>query len=154
MPAYAIVAERSSAQFHHPFPRKQGGPLPSHSILIVDDHATTRSFMMRGLWDLGYQCQEAANGLDALIRLQTGHYDVILTNLQMPFVDGLALSQHIKEDASLGSPMIIMMTSTSSALIESLAYGFGIREILSKPCLPCEVDRIIRSERLKLPSAA
>lgn len=124
------------------------------TILIVDDDAEVRSFMRKGLEAYGYSCQEAEDGLVALRQLRMRHYDVVLTDLNMPFLDGLGLAQHITEDSSIGSPMVIMMTSAHTEIITRLALTFGIQEILLKPCLPSEVDRIIHPQQIKFPWAA
>lgn len=124
------------------------------SILIVDDDADVRSFMRKGLEAYGYDCQEAEDGLVALRRLRTHRYDVVLTDLNMPFLDGLGLAQHLREDPSLGNPMVILMAATRTDIIAQLALTFGIKEILSKPCLPSDVDRIIHPQQIKFPWAA
>ncbi len=126
----------------------------SDLILIVDDDAEVRTFLRKGLEAYGYGCQEAENGLAALRKIRTQHYGVILTDLNMPFLDGLGLAQHLREDPSLGNPLVIMMTSSPTDLVTRLAVTFGIQEVLSKPCLPSDVNRIIHPQQITFPWAA
>ncbi|MDT7041728.1 response regulator [Candidatus Nitronereus thalassa] len=129
-----------------------GCALPS--ILIVDDAAEFRRTLREGLVIFGYDCQEAECGTDALRYLKNRKFDVVLTDLVMPFLDGLGLAQHIMEDRSYGHPLVILMTSGHSDMVKSLAKTFGIKNILDKPCKASEINRIIREEPLRFPKAA
>lgn len=135
-------------------PKDWAKGLASDTILIVDDDTEVRTFMRKGLEAHGYSCQEAEDGLAALRQIRTHHYDVVLTDLNMPFLDGLGLAQHLREDPSLGNPMVILMTPSRTDMITRLAFTFGIQEVLSKPCLPSDVDRIIHPQEIKFPWAA
>lgn len=126
----------------------------SDSILIVDNNVNERKFMRQGLEAHGYSCQEAENGLAALRQIKFHSFDVVLTNLTMPFLDGLGLAQHLQEDSSLGNPRVILMTSSRTDMITHLACTFGIEEVLERPCLPSDVDRILHPEQIKFPWAA
>lgn len=126
----------------------------SDSILIVDDDAEIRTFMRIGLEAYGYCCQEAEDGLVAIRQIRMHQCNVVLTDLKMPFLDGLGLAQYLKEDPSLGNPMVILMTATRTEMIARLARTFGIQDILLKPCLPSDVDRIIHPQQIKFPWAA
>lgn len=124
------------------------------SILIVDDLPSIRWVLGIGLEGLGYNCQEAQHGLEALRRLTSQHFDVVLTDFCMPFLDGLGLIQHIYLDPNLGNPMMIMMTGSDTATIAPLALGLGCKGVLQKPCSPSEIDQIIRQPQTTIPKAA
>lgn len=126
----------------------------SEAILIVDDDAELRSGMRKGLEAYGYDCQEEEDGLAAIRQIKTQPFDVVLTDLTMPFLDGLGLAQHLQEDSSLGNPRVHLMTSSRTDMIAHLALTFGIEEVLVKPCLPSDVDRILHPEQIKFPWAA
>ena len=126
----------------------------SPSILIVDDAAEFRRTLREGLSTIGYHCQEAGCGTDALRFLKNKKFDVVLTDLTMPFLDGLGLAQHLMEAPSFGQPLIILMTSGHSDMVRSLAATFGINDILMKPCRASDIDRIIRQQPLRFPKAA
>ena len=148
------IAEQLFSFLAETQPKWWAKELASNTILIVDDDTEVRSSLREGLEALGYSCQEAANGLAAIRQIMTHHYNVVLTDLNMPFLDGLGLAQHLKEDPSLGNPMVILMTSSRTEMILRLAFTFGIQEVLSKPCLPSEVERIIHPHQIKFPWAA
>jgi len=148
------IAEIPFSFLAAPRPTGSGTGVGSDSILIVDDNAEIRTFMRIGLEAYGYCCQEAEDGLVAIRQIRIHQCNVVLTDLNMPFLDGLGLAQYLKEDPSLGNPMVILMTATHTEMIARLARTFGIQDILSKPCLPSAVDRIIHPQEIKFPWAA
>lgn len=149
-----FIAALPGSYFTETLPNDVEMGVGSNSILIVDDDAEVRISLRKGLEVYGYYCKEAEDGLVALRQLRAHSYDVVLTDLNMPFLDGLGLAQHLMEDSSLGNPMIIMMTPGPTEMITRLALTFGIQEILLKPCLPSDVDRIIHPQEIKFPWAA
>lgn len=154
MSTATCIAEIPFFFFSEPRPKDSMVGVASEDILIVDDDVETRTSMRKGLEAYGYQCKEAEDGLIALRQMRTHHYNVVLTDLNLPFLDGLGLAQHLSEDPSLGNPMVILMTSSRTDMITRLALTFGIQEILSKPCLPSSVDRMIHPQPIKFPRAA
>lgn len=124
------------------------------SILIVDDVPDIRLMLQEGLEDHGYFCETAQHGVEALRMLRTYHYDIVLTDLQMPFLDGIELAKFIHEDQSLGTPMVIMMTASDNDILAPLALKLGIKKILSKPCLPSEIHQVIIRGEDRFPHAA
>ncbi|WP_431223559.1 response regulator [Serratia sp. L9] len=75
-------------------PRVSSQPL---AILIVDDHPANRLLLQRQLLALGEQADEADNGIEALNALQNQHYDLLITDLNMPDMDGIALAKAIRQ---------------------------------------------------------
>ncbi len=133
----------------------EGIPLclsPPH-LLIVDDVPDIRLFFRESLVKYGYSCEEAQHGLEALRKLQACHYDIILTDLQMPFLDGFELAKYIRQDPSLGNPMVIMMTASDAKLLAPLALALGIKKILSKPCMPSTIHQVNLDEQGRFPHA-
>jgi len=113
-----------------------------------------RMLMRQGLEAYGYQCQEAANGIEGLRQIKNCNFDVVLTDLNLPFLDGLGLAQYMREDSSLGNPIFLLTISNHTNMIVSLAEAFGIHKVLVKPCHPSEVDTIIRQQLNRFPLAA
>lgn len=85
------------------------------SLLVVDDSLTTRG-LMRGLLETaGYSVVVAVNGLDAWSKLRSGNrFDVVITDVSMPEMDGYELTSRIKADPKLMATPVIMVTSLSS----------------------------------------
>ncbi len=80
-------------------------------ILVVDDSITTRTLEKNILEASGYQVTTAVNGLEALKRLQEQVIDLVVSDVQMPHMDGIALTRHLRETADYKTLPIILVTS-------------------------------------------
>ena len=95
----------------------------SHRILVVDDNPEVREFLLETLREGGYQSEGVADGLEAIDRLKAGGWELVLTDLQMPGLDGLALIRWLKENADQ-TPVILVTGSTDHpACAEAQAQG-------------------------------
>ena len=83
----------------------------SGHILVVDDSITTRTLEKNILEAAGYQVTIAVDGLEALKRLKADGIDLVVTDIQMPNMDGIALTQQIRETASFKGLPVILVTS-------------------------------------------
>ena len=81
------------------------------TVLVVDDSFTTRTLEKSILEAHGYQVRIAMDGLEALDRLRAEKVDLVITDIQMPRMDGLALLQAIKNDPGLARLPVILVTS-------------------------------------------
>jgi len=84
------------------------------SILIVDDALTVRELERSILERAGYQVRVASDGREAMALLQREPSDLVLTDLEMPLVDGLALTGSIRGHPSLGTTPVVILTSHES----------------------------------------
>jgi two-component system chemotaxis response regulator CheY len=101
-------------------------------ILIVDDNPDIRKLVSKMATCLGYRPTLAEDGVDALYYLTKGHYDLVITDYDMPFIDGYQLADQIKEK-HFGTKVIIM-TGHSESDIADLLDGSGIVDgLLLKP---------------------
>ena len=66
-------------------------------VLVVDDEAIIRKSFCRALSDAGFEAHAAANGREALARLEEGPYHLVVTDLRMPEMDGRAVLRAVKE---------------------------------------------------------
>src|SRR5688572_12286982 len=100
-------------------------------LLVVDDDATVREFCVRLLRMNGYQVSAAENGRAALERLQENRYDLVLTDLQMPEMSGIALLGKLR---SL-YPDTDAIVFTAHATVETArdALKLGAFDYLTKP---------------------
>ncbi|MDF3059655.1 MAG: sensor hybrid histidine kinase [Rariglobus sp.] len=127
------------------FEKQTGAPkpaLPSPDLssirtLIVDDNATNREILRLQLQSWRMQRASAPGGEEALRMLQeeaaAGHpFDLVLLDMQMPGMDGLALARAIKEDPMIASTRLIMLTSLGYMSREDLG-DIGIEAHLVKP---------------------
>ncbi|TAJ32025.1 MAG: response regulator, partial [Nitrospirae bacterium] len=83
----------------------------SKAVMIVDDCATTRRLVGLYMKQEGYALVQAENGLEALEKLARSPVDLIITDMNMPQMDGVALTRSLKQDQTLGSIPVLMLTS-------------------------------------------
>jgi two-component system chemotaxis sensor kinase CheA len=86
-------------------------PAASVSILVVDDSLTTRTLEKSILEAHGYRVRVAVDGLDALEKLRTEKADIVISDVQMPRLDGFGLLEALKKDADFDRIPVIMVTS-------------------------------------------
>ncbi len=84
------------------------------SILLVEDSITTRTQEKRILESAGYEVTTAVDGMDGWNKLGEREFDGVVTDVEMPRLDGFALSARIREDAKYSEMPIILVTSLSS----------------------------------------
>ena len=92
-------------------------------ILVVDDHPINRRLLADQLGSLGYQCKTANDGVDALNVLNKNHIDIVLSDVNMPNMDGYRLTQRIRQ-LGLTLPVIGV---TANALAEEKSAVSGVR---------------------------
>lgn len=101
-------------------------------ILIVDDNPHILNLVAKIATRLGYRSTTAGNGVDALHYLTKGHYDLVITDYDMPFLDGYQLADQIKEE-HFGTKVIIMIDHCEKEVID-LFDGSGVVDgLLLKP---------------------
>ncbi|MBL8858673.1 MAG: sigma-54-dependent Fis family transcriptional regulator [Planctomycetes bacterium] len=119
-------------------------------ILVVDDDALSREFLVEAISALGYKPIEAKNGTEALERAQNSNPDLILTDLRMPGMDGIELIKKIREL----QPDVPSVMITAQGTIESAVQAMrqGASDFLMKPCtadaIEVVIERIERTARL------
>lgn len=121
-----------------PDAREMSGPseclLPTASggrILIVDDEQHIRDILSETLRDSGYAVETAATGEEAVNKLRTGSYDLILLDVRMPIHSGLDLLKVLQRSA--GVPPILVVTGLASADELDEALRLGARKCIRKP---------------------
>jgi two-component system chemotaxis response regulator CheY len=113
-------------------------------ILTVDDSASIRLTTRVTLSNAGYTVTEAVDGLDGLSKLQAGEYDLIVTDLNMPNMDGLTMIRELRKlPAHTGVP-VIFLTTESDGEIKAQAKAAGATGWLTKPFDPESLVKIAR----------
>ncbi len=100
-------------------------------ILVVDDEAGIRELLAKTLAVAEYDVDLAADGQEALERLRRGEYDLLITDLRMPGVDGLTLIREARRFMPQLPIIIITGYSTEASAIE--AINLGVNGYLTKP---------------------
>ncbi len=123
--------------------------MKNFKILVVDDSVITRKFVGSILEKAGYIVDYAENGFTALEKLFSSNFDIILTDINMPGMDGFELIIKLRKDELYKkTPIILLTTENSESSIEK-AIKIGADLYLIKPTNP---DKILRSieEMIKL----
>ena len=103
------------------------------TVMVVDDSLTVRKITSRLLMREGYQVILAKDGVDALEQLVDVLPDVILSDIEMPRMDGFDLVRNIRADARLRSLPIVMITSRTADKHRNYALEIGANHYLGKP---------------------
>jgi len=118
----------------------------AYSILIVDDSRTVRRMIDKTIGLAGVQVarvDQAANGQEALARLEESSFDLVLTDLNMPVMDGMELVRTMSERGWLSrTPVVVVSTEGSDERIQQLRR-YGIRGFLRKPVTPEGIKTIV-----------
>ena len=111
----------------------------AYRVLIVDDSPAMRSFVRRVMVMSGFElsdCFEASNGVEALDLLHSEWVDAILTDINMPGMDGQEFLRRLYDDDLLRSiPAIVISTDATAHRIAAMA-ALGARGYVTKPFLP------------------
>ena len=102
-------------------------------MLVVDDSLTIRKVLSRLLEREGYQVLLAKDGMDALQKLQEVMPEIILTDIEMPGMDGFELVRNIKADQRFLHVPLIMISSRTAQKHRQLAESLGVDLFLGKP---------------------
>nr|MBP8194727.1 response regulator [Azonexus sp.] len=103
------------------------------TVMVVDDSLTVRKITSRLLMREGYQVVLAKDGVDALEQLIEVMPDVILSDIEMPRMDGFDLVRNIRADERLRSLPVIMITSRTADKHRNYALEIGANHYLGKP---------------------
>jgi len=118
----------------------------SFNVLIVDDSRSMRAVIKKTISMSGFkmdQCVEAGNGREALDVLAKAWVDVIISDINMPEMNGLEFLEELKKDSLLKAiPAIVISTEGSEKRIQD-AYDLGARGFIKKPFLPEEIKKVL-----------
>jgi CheY-like chemotaxis protein len=124
-------------------------------ILVVEDHPINMELVRDILCAYGFQVSEASNGLECREWLKTHRPDLILMDLQLPGIDGLSLTQEIKQDERLKDVPVIALTAFVMKGDLEKALAAGCTGVITKPidtrAFPHQVEAYLQgfSEREK-----
>ena len=113
-------------------------------VLVVDDSITVRRVTQRLLQREGYRVSLAADGLQALERLADERPAVVLSDIEMPRMDGFDLARNIRADDRLAGLPIIMITSRIAEKHREHAMELGVNHYLGKPYSEEELLSLVR----------
>ena len=116
------------------------------SVLIVDDSPTSRMIIQRCLEMTGVEVDSflfAENGIEGLSSIEDNKVDLILTDINMPKMDGLTFIKLVKNKESTANIPIIVTSSIADGSIEADMKKLGVSAIIKKPISPEKIMRVI-----------
>lgn len=117
------------------------------NILIVDDSASMRSMVVATLASVGHKVTDAADGQQALNKAGSASFDAVVTDLNMPVMDGITLIKELRGLPSYKYIPILLLTTESSADKKSAGKAAGATGWLVKPFNPdkllATIDRVL-----------
>ena len=123
-------------------------PIPgdtlTQSVLIVDDEPMARTLLRLMLVRAGFNVFEAEDGFDALEKVRKHQPDVVLLDVMMPGMDGFAVCETLRGEASTATLPIVMLSAKTD--LESMNKGLrvGATKYLTKPISPEELTQHVR----------
>ena len=114
---------------------------PDTKFLIVDDFSTMRRIVRNLLKELGYtNVDEAEDGVMGLSKLRNGNFDFVISDWNMPNMDGLTMLQNIRADATLASIPLLMVTAEAKKENIIAAAKAGANGYVVKPFTAVTLD--------------
>jgi two-component system chemotaxis response regulator CheY len=115
-------------------------------VLVVDDSTMARNHIKRVLTNMGIEnLEEAENGKQAIEKIENEYYDMVVTDFNMPEMDGEELTRYIRERSSQSSIPVLMVTSEENDSRLSAVQQAGVSGICDKPFEPNTVKQLIRN---------
>ncbi len=119
-------------------------------ILVVDDDKTTRKLLTLYLKAKGYEVVAAENGLDAMEKLGTENINLVVTDMNMPYMDGIELTKNLRGDENWKTIPIVMVTTEADEDERKKALDAGVDDYLVKPANAEQISDSIKKILKKL----
>lgn len=113
------------------------------TVLLVEDTEDNRLMLRRLLELSGYHVVEATNGKEAVQLAKLNHPKIILMDLSLPFIDGIAATRRIRDLAGLREVPIVAVSAHDSADFHSEALAAGCNAYITKPIDYAELEGVI-----------
>ncbi len=114
-------------------------------VLIVDDCAVTRKLVALYLKKAGFGSVQAENGLEALEKLAQEPVDLVVTDLNMPRMDGLALTKSLRSEPQYARLPIVMLTTEAEETARAMGLEAGVSAYLTKPVSQERLDEVVQT---------
>lgn len=108
-------------------------PIKKQTVLVVDDSLTMRKVLGRLMEREGFEVLTAKDGIEAVQMLKETTPDIVLSDIEMPRMDGFGLVRNIRDDAKTKNTPIIMISSRTADKHQNLAKDIGVNAFFGKP---------------------
>ncbi|WP_169513346.1 hybrid sensor histidine kinase/response regulator transcription factor [Flexithrix dorotheae] len=125
--------------------------IPLATILVVEDHKQLREYV-KDIFVLDYQVEEVSNGKEALSFLEKQLPDLIISDIMMPEMDGIALCKTLKENQNTAHIPIILLTAKGEMETKIESFDLGVNDYIEKPfdarLLQTRVNALLKNREL------
>lgn len=115
-------------------------------ILLAEDDMIFRKSLAYFLTESGFNVVEATNGVEAVDEIKKSGFDLIITDLNMPYIGGMEIINIVRNELKLNTPVIVL-TASGVEKVELESFAMGASEFVSKPFSPSvlktRIDRLI-----------
>jgi two-component system chemotaxis response regulator CheY len=105
-------------------------------VLVIDDSATTRMFYRGTLESAGFTVDEAANGLEALEKTMLDEFDLVIVDINMPKMDGIAFLSELRRREQIRAVPAIVISTQQRDMDRARAHAAGANAYFVKPVDP------------------
>jgi len=151
-PASSLVTDAHHTEVGPDEPRPGPVALRKGNVLLVDDSISIRKFVGQMLEKAGFDVTTAIDGTEALVRLGERAFDVMVTDLEMPRLNGYELLEEVRRRPDTRELPVVILTTRAGAKHQSLARRLGVSHYVTKPVTEDVFARLIES--LALPGSA
>jgi len=146
----SVARERSTATAAPPTaaaapPTAAAAPPGGRRVLLVDDSISVRRFVGRMLERAGFAVTTANDGAEALAKIADARFDVVVTDLEMPRVNGYELIDNLRRRPEAGTLPVIVLTTRSGDKHAHLARQLGASQYVTKPVEEQAFVRLVAS---------
>lgn len=118
---------------------------PSYNVLIVEDSPTMRQLIAFALKRIrGIKIVEANDGVDGLKKLSSDKFDLILSDINMPIMDGLKLVSLVRRDPNFKDVPIVIITTEGASEDRERALALGANDYITKPIQTTQILDVAR----------
>ncbi len=119
--------------------------MTAYKVLVVEDSPTMRQLIVFALKRIrGFQIFEANDGVDGLKKLSADKFDLILTDINMPIMDGLKLVSMVRNDPNYKETPIIIITTEGATEDRERALALGANEYITKPIQTIQILETVK----------
>lgn len=117
----------------------------SKKIMVVDDSSTVRMAVAAALTEAGYSVVEAVDGRDGLDKLKADRVNLIISDVNMPNMDGIAMIKEVKELPNYKFTPVIMLTTESGQKVKDMGKEAGVKAWMVKPFKPDQMVQAVKT---------
>ncbi|MEJ2197642.1 MAG: response regulator [Desulfuromonadales bacterium] len=119
--------------------------MTGYKVLVVEDSPTMRQLIVFALKRIrGFQIVEANDGVDGLKKLSADKFDLIVTDINMPIMDGLKLVSMVRNDPNYKETPIIIITTEGATEDRERALALGANEYITKPIQTMQILETVK----------